>query len=113
MDWQNILGVAAIIVAVGSISGVGLMRDRLANLNASNDELRSRMADVEKERNEDRAKLAEVVAENKILTTMVQGRVDWGAISDLLEEHHREAIKHWADLVLRLDQIHSDLTGGS
>jgi hypothetical protein len=113
MDWQNILGIAALIVAVGSVSLVGLMRERLANQGASIEEFRGRVGDLERERVTLRADLSEVQSENRVLKAMVTGKVEWTAISDQLEEHHRQAIVQWAGINQRLDTIHEDLSGGS
>jgi hypothetical protein len=112
VDWQNIVGVAGFIIAVGSLSLVGLMRERLSNQGAAIDEFRNRVGDLEKERNSLRADLSEVQSENKLLNTMVMGKVEWVAITDQLEEHHRQALQQWAGINRRLDTIHVDLSGG-
>lgn len=113
MDWQNVLGIAAIIIAVGSISLVGLMRERLANQGAALDEFRDRVGDLERERVSLRSEVSEVQSENKVLKAMVTGKVEWTAISDQLEDHHRQALQQWAGMNQRLDMIHADLTGGA
>jgi hypothetical protein len=95
MDWQNIVGIAGFIIAVGSISGIGLMRDRLSVLKDSNEDLRARDNDRGKELADIRTELAEVQAENRLLKAMVTGRVEWTAISDQLEEHHRQSLAAW------------------
>jgi hypothetical protein len=113
VDWQNILGVAATIFALASAAGLGLMRGTLNNLRDSNGDLRARVGDLEKQRSEDHARIAEVESENKLLNAMVTGRVEWVAISDQVEEHHRQSLASWNRIVGQLEQIHSDLSGGS
>lgn len=110
MDWQNVLGVAAFIIAVGAISLVGLMRERLANQGTAIDEFRGRVGDLETERASLRAERSELQSEVRVLKALVTGKVEWGAISDQLEEHHRQALKQWAGMNTRLDTIHADLS---
>jgi hypothetical protein len=111
VDWQNVLGVAATIFALASAAGLGLMRGTVANLRASNDDLRLRVGDLEKERSEDRASLAEVRGENALLRSMVTGKVEWVALTDQLEEHHRQALKHWSKIAAGIEAINRDLGG--
>lgn len=96
MDWQNVLGVAATIFALASAAGLGLMRGTLGNLRASNEDLRKRVSDLEAERERNQLEKAEMRGEitrlqdhEGYLQTMIQGRVEWTAISDQLEEVHR------------------------
>jgi hypothetical protein len=96
MDWQNVLGVAATVFALASAAGLGLMRGTLGNLRASNTDLRERVTDLEKERAEDHSKITALegkvaAAEDRehYLQSIVQGRVEWTAISDQLEDVHR------------------------
>lgn len=110
MDWQNILGVAATIFALATAAGLGLMRGTLGNLRAMNDDLGKRVEFLEKDRIEKTAELAEVRSENRTLKAMVTGKVEWTAISDQLEEHHRQALGSWARIETRLETIHRDLT---
>lgn len=100
MDWQNVLGVAATLFALASAAGLGLMRGTLGNLRASNTDLRDRVTDLEKLRGEDRQKIT--LLEGKVkaseerehyLQSLVQGRVDWTAISDQLEDVHRIVVR--------------------
>lgn len=112
MDWQNVLGVAATIFALASAAGLGLMRGTLGNLRASNEDLRARVSDLEKDRVEKTAALAEVSSENRTLKAMVTGKVEWTAISDQLEEHHRQSLASWLAIGQRLEVIHGDLSGG-
>ena len=112
MDWQNILGAAATMLVLASATGLGLMRGSLGNLRASNDDLRDRVSDLEKDRVEKTAELADVRSENRTLKAMVTGKVEWTAISDQLEEHHRRSLAAWKRTDAILNAIHSDLTRG-
>lgn len=112
MDWQSTFTFAGTLFVLASAIGLGLMRGTLGNLRSSNDDLRSRVADLEKNRTEDRAELAEVAAENKTLKAMLTGKVEWTAISDQLEEHHRQSLASWKRLGDGIKQIHLDLTRG-
>lgn len=105
MDIDQLLSTALAIVSLTTLAGMGLMRGSLTGLRDSNGDLRNRVGDLEKERAEDRAKLSELEGENRLLQVMVTGKVDWGAISDLLEEHHRQALKQWRALDDKLNRM--------
>jgi hypothetical protein len=111
VDWQNVLTISGAITAIGAITFVGLMRERLANQGKAIDEFRGRVGDLEKERMDLRAQLGEAQSETKVLKAMMTGKVEWVAISDQLEEHHRQALAQWAGMNTRLDMIHADLSG--
>ena len=96
MEWQNILGIAAFLVAVGSVSTVGLMRDRLSQLRESNGELRDRVGDLEKEREEHKVEMTELRGEVALLReheaylqSVLRGRAEFTAISDQMDDMHR------------------------
>ena len=100
MDWQNVLGVAATIFALASAAGLGLMRGQLQLLRDSRDDLLARVGILEKGRTSDALKIKEL--EGKVeaseqrehyLQSLVQGRVDWTAISDQLEDVHRIVVR--------------------
>lgn len=112
VDWQNVLGIAATIFALASAAGLGLMRGQLQLLRDSRDDLQTRVTILETERTTIRTELTEVKSENKLLNAMVTGKVEWTAISDQLEEHHRQALASWKNIGDRLDVIHTDLSGG-
>jgi len=98
MDFDAVKSVILSVMTVATIiatAGVGLMFGSLRTLRDTANDLRSRVTDLEKERAEDKGANAELKAENKLLTSMVQGKVEWVALTDLLEEHHRQAIVKW------------------
>lgn len=109
MDWSTVLGAAAVVMALASAAGLGLTRSHVSGLREARDDLQKRVDFLEKERAEIRAELVEVKSENKLLDAMVKGKVEWVAISDLLEEHHRQALQQWTGMNTRLDTIHADL----
>ena len=113
MDWQNVLGAAATMLVLASATGLGLMKGSLSNLRSSNDDLRARVGDLEKDRVEKTAELAAVRSENRTLKAMVTGKVEWTAISDQLEDHHRESLGAWKRIDANLTKIHGDLTRGA
>lgn len=74
---------------------VGVLFGSLKALRDTAADLRSRVGDLEKERSEDRAANVELDAENRLLKAMVTGKVEWVALTDQLEEHHRQALVWW------------------
>lgn len=91
------------ITTVAAAAFAGLKMGTERTLRDSNVDLRARVSDLESERADDEAKIArlegsirEQVGEIKLLSSMVQGRVDWTAIGDQLEEHHRQALGYWS-----------------
>jgi hypothetical protein len=107
MDWQNLLGTAAVVLTLASAAGLGLMRASLANLRNMNDDLTKRVDFLEKEgaRNEVekaelRVELARLQDHEAYLQSVLRGRVDFTAISDQLEAVHA--------LVIRIDRVLND-----
>ena len=101
-------------VAAAAFAGLKIGTER--TLRDSNSDLRARVADLESGRESDRAKIAEAeakaneaLAENRLLTSMVQGRVEWTAISDQLEEHHRQSLDWWGRIDGHLAEIETTL----
>lgn len=96
-----VTGILAVSTFV-AIALVGLMVGTIRTLRDSNADLRLRGEDLEKARDERDKELAALelkivdkAAENRLLSSMVQGRVDWTAISDQLEHHHTQAVAYW------------------
>lgn len=92
-DWQNIIGIAAVIVAIGSVAGVGLLRDRLTVLKDSNDELRVRVGDLEAERARDKAENTELRAQVNqlshdadVLRSAVRDRANYETLISQVDE---------------------------
>lgn len=105
MELQNLLSTALAIVSIATLAGLGLMRGTVSGLREQNGDLKERVAYLEKGRAEDHAHIAENAAENKMLKTMMTGKVEWVALTDQLEEHHRQALAWWLKTGQVLDDI--------
>lgn len=91
----GVLAVAAGLAALFAGQKIGTER----TLRESNSDLRERVKDLEAERERDkseksqiRAEVAEVKANNDLLESMIQGRVEWVTISDQMTELTRVLI---------------------
>lgn len=114
MDWDLLGRIVTGVLSVTTIIAtalVGVLFGSLKTLRDTANDLRSRVADLEKERTEDRAEIAEAHSENKLLKAMVTGKVEWVALTDQLEEHHRQAVSWWGDTREVLQQILTALGG--
>lgn len=96
MDWQNLLGTAAVVLTLASAAGLGLMRAQLANLRSMNDDLTKRVDFLEKadarnsvEKVELRAEVTQLTHDADVLRSAVRGRAEFTAISDQLEAVHK------------------------
>lgn len=115
MDWDLLGRIVTGVLSVTTIIAtalVGVLFGSLKTLRDTANDLRSRVSDLEKERTEDRAEIAEAQSENKLLKAMVTGKVEWVALTDQLEEHHRQAVAWWAKTEARLTEIAAALKGG-
>jgi hypothetical protein len=115
---QPILTGVLAVTTIVAAAFAGLMIGTQRTLRDSNTDLRARVTDLEQERSERDAKIAAIElivtereAENKLLSSMVQGRVDWTAIGDQLEEHHRQALLWWSKTEQHLSSIEKSLKG--
>lgn len=107
-DWGAIHNVVLAVLAITTTittALVGLQIGTVRTLRVSNGDLRDRVADLEKERLEDKAKNLELSGENQLLKAMVTGKVEWIAVTDQLEGHHREALSHWQATESKLDEL--------
>ena len=116
MDWdllgRIITGVLSITTIIATAL-VGVLFGSLKTLRDTANDLRSRVSDLEKERTEDRAEIAEAHSENKVLKALVTGKVEWVALTDQLEEHHRQALGVWVKFEGLLGEILAALRGRS
>ena len=97
-DWGLIRSVILTVFGVTTIAataGLGLMFGSLRTLRDTANDLRLRVSDLEDERAKDRERNAELESENKVLKTMVTGKVEWIALTDQLEDHHRQTMIWW------------------
>lgn len=98
MDWSLLRTIIVGVLSVTTIiatAGVGLMFGSLRTLRDTSNDLRARVSDLEKERAEDKAENAELAGENKLLKSMMTGKVEWVALTDQLEHHHKQALVWW------------------
>lgn len=98
MDWDTTRSIITGVLSVATIIAtalVGVLFGSLKTLRDTANDLRARVTDLEKERAEDRAANIELDSENKMLKSMVTGKVEWVALTDQLEEHHRQALGWW------------------
>lgn len=97
-DWGLIRSIVLTVFGVTTViatAGLGLMFGSLRTLRDTANDLRLRVGDLEKERAEDKAEKAELLTENRLLKTMVTGKVEWVALTDQLEDHHKQAVVWW------------------
>ena len=112
-DWGLIRSIVMTVTTVTTVAatvGVGLMFGSLRTLRDTAGDLRNRVSDLEKERAEDKAEKAELETENRMLKTMVMGKVEWVALTDQLEAHHRETIVFWRKAEDQLTAILTEVT---
>lgn len=108
MDWDLVRSILTAVLATATIIAtalVGVLFGSLKTLRDTSNDLRARVGDLEKERAEDKADLSESRSENAILKSMVTGKVEWIALTDQLEEHHRQALDWWRRADGRLEAI--------
>lgn len=108
MDWDNFRSIVTGVLSVATIIStalVGVLFGSLKTLRDTANDLRNRVGDLEKERAEDKATIAEKDAESRILKSMVTGKVEWIALTDQLEEHHRQALSWWKHADGQLEAI--------
>lgn len=98
MDWGQLQSIAFAVMAVTTIIAAAIvgalvgtnktLRETVSDRGVRND-------DLEKSEIRLKAELAEKASEANILKSMVTGKVELIALGDLLDEHHREALKAW------------------
>jgi len=108
VDWDLIRSIFFVVFGVAttvSAALVGLLFGSLRTLRDTAGDLRERVKDLETERTKDKSEKAELHAENSLLKSMVTGKVEWVALTDQLEEHHRQALQWWKLFGERLEEI--------
>jgi hypothetical protein len=71
------------------------LRDTNADLRAQHEDDKARLQERDSEIAKMRQSQAEMEGRIGVLESLVTGAVNWTAISDQLEVHHREALSHW------------------
>lgn len=105
MDWELLKSISSGVFVVTTIvvgGLLGLVYGDQKRLRTAAEDLRHRVDDLESERAADKVKIAErdgKIAERDgevaLLKTVVTGKVEWLALTDQLEEHHRQALAYW------------------
>lgn len=71
------------------------LRDTNADLRAQHEDDKARLQERDAEIARMKQATAELEGRIGVLESLVTGAVNWTAISDQLETHHREALVHW------------------
>jgi hypothetical protein len=72
------------------------LRDTNADLRAQHEDDKARLAERDAEIAKMKQNQAEMEGRIGVLESLVTGAVNWTAISDQLEVHHKEALAHWS-----------------
>ena len=95
-NWQNLVGIAGFLVAVGSLAFLGLMRERMDQQGKLNDDLDKRVDFLEKqhvrdevEKTEMQGEIARLKDREEYLATLVRDRANYAAFNDQLDDIHR------------------------
>lgn len=91
----SVFGIATLLAA----GLAGLAWGTVKTLRDSNQDLRNRVSDLEDSDRAKSTKMAELESENKALGRLVTGEVHWQSIADMLDHHHREAQRHWDEVL--------------
>lgn len=107
MQFNDFLSAALGIVSIATLAGLGFLRGAVVNLREQLADSRAENKSLKDSRVEDRAEVARLKTDLAALTRVVTGEAHWVAIGDKLDEHHTQAMKHWAVL----SEIRDDLRG--
>lgn len=102
VTFAEVWAVVAPFISIGAFGALFLVYGTTKTLRDTNNDLRAQHED-DKERLAEREMLIASMKEHQaqlegrigVLESLVTGAVNWTAISDLLEAHHREAVAHW------------------
>lgn len=100
-----VMAVTTIIAAaiVGALVGTNktlreTVSDRGVRIDDLEKEVARQTAAREREVAREAAARVEAEAKSQVLASVVTGKVELIALGDLLDEHHRQALKQWSDL---------------
>lgn len=106
ITFSEVWGFIAPFISVGAFGALFLVYGTTKTLRDTNNDLRAQHEDDKArivERDETILKMQKSQAEMQgrigVLESLVTGAVNWTAISDLLETHHREAVGHWKSAI--------------
>ena len=118
-QWLAILTPIFGVVAAIASTLAAITYSVTRTLREANNDLRARVSDYKAAQEDDAEKIAEQAiqiaqcgTEIETLKALVTGRVEWVAVSDLLEQHHSEANTHWTTTEGYLDRIARTMEGG-
>lgn len=94
-DVLGLISTALGIISIATLAGLGLLRGTVVNLREQLVDARAELTVLKDSRTEDKRLLALQKSDMEALVRTVTGQVNWTAISDQLEEHHRQALQHW------------------
>lgn len=106
MTWTLVHSVLAVSTVVAMVL-FGLAMGLLTTLRNSNKDLRDRVGDLEKDRDEDEKHIAQLEADNTVLKRIATGEVQWQALSDLLDQHHKESMTAWNEIKAAISATHT------
>lgn len=118
-QWLAILTPILTVTTAIAATVAGITYSVTRTLRANNGDLKDRVEILENgiaTRDQQIAKqatqIAECGTEIETLKSMVHQRVEWVAVSDLLEQHHTEANQHWETTEGYLERIAGHMEGG-
>jgi hypothetical protein len=115
-DLQPIISGVLAVVSIVSAALVGVLvgtqktlRDTVADRGVRIEDLEKEQARKDSEHAKELAaresELTEANSENRILKSMVTNKVEIVALTDLMDEHHRQATHTWASIDGHIEQI--------
>jgi hypothetical protein len=105
VDLGQVLSTSLTITSVGSLAGVGLMTGTLKNLRARLSDYDKEVEEKDRRNADDRAELAQVKTRLDALQRVVTGEAHWVKLGQVLDQHHEQAVQHWATDEQLLQQI--------
>lgn len=109
MALGQLLSVASILIAVATFVGLGLQRGIVISLREQTGDYEKRIAFLEAERTRDQATINQQRGDLAAMQRVVTGEVQWQAISDLLDHHHKRAEEQWRRHEALLVEIRDEL----
>lgn len=112
VEWSQLQPIIAGILFVATVIAtavVGVLFGTNKTLKDTVDARGTRISDLEGEVVRKESETAELRSETSILKSMVTGKVELVALSDLLDEHHRQATIQWANIDGHVQEIPTKL----
>lgn len=95
MALGELLSTASVIVALATFAGLALQRGIVTSVREQNADYERRIMFLEAAGERDQATITQQAADLAALQRIVTGEVQWQAISDLLDHHHKAAQEQW------------------